>query len=55
MGKARLIIGVVCMAVLIWMFLYGELGENHAPVLLIIGISLIAIAKQKIIVATAWI
>ncbi len=49
MRKARLIIGLVCVAIAIWMFLSGELGENPAPAIavLIIGIILIAIAKRK--------
>jgi len=47
--KARLIIGLICVTIAIWMFLSGELGENPAPaiVVLIIGIILIAIAKRR--------
>ena len=49
MRKARLIIGLVCVAIAIWMFLSGELSENPAPaiVVLITGIILIAIAKRR--------
>jgi len=49
MRKARLIIGIVCIAIAIWMFLSGETGENPAPAIavLIIGIILIAIARRK--------
>jgi hypothetical protein len=48
-GRARLIIGIICIAVSIWMLLSGELSENPAPaiVVLIIGISLIAISKRR--------
>ena len=31
MTKARLVIGIICIAISIWMFLSGELSENPAP------------------------
>jgi hypothetical protein len=49
MTKARLIIGFICIAISVWMFLSGELGENPAPAItvLIIGIVLIAVSRRK--------
>jgi len=47
--KVRLIIGIICIAIAIWMFLSGELSENPAPAIavLVIGIVLLAIAKRR--------
>lgn len=49
MVKIRLIIGIICIAIAIWMFLSGELSENPAPAIavLVIGIVLLAIAKRR--------
>ena len=49
MVKVRLIIGIICIAIAIWMFLSGELSENPAPAIavLVIGIVLLAIAKRR--------
>ena len=49
MGRARLIIGIICIAIGIWMFLCGELSENPAPAIAVaaIGVILIAIAKLE--------
>ena len=49
MRIARLVIGIICIAVSIWMFLSGELSENPAPaiVVLVIGIIVIATSRWK--------
>ena len=49
MIKARLVIGIICIAISIWMFLSGELIENPAPAIavLVIGIVVIALARRK--------
>ena len=49
MIKVRLVIGIICIAISIWMLLSSELSENPAPaiVVLIIGISIIAISKRR--------
>jgi hypothetical protein len=48
MKIAQLVIGIICIAVSIWGFVSGELGENFViPVaVLIIGIILIAISQR---------
>jgi uncharacterized membrane protein len=48
MKIAQLVIGIICIAVSIWGFLSGELGENVGipVVVLIIGIILIAISRR---------
>jgi hypothetical protein len=47
--KARLIIGIICIAVAIWMLLSGEPTESPSPaiVVLIIGLSVIATSRLK--------
>jgi hypothetical protein len=49
MARVRLIIGIICIAVAIWMFLSGELSENPAPAIAVaaIGVILIAITKRR--------
>lgn len=49
MAKARLIVGIICIAVAIWMFLSGETNESPAPAIavLIIGIILLAIFRRR--------
>jgi hypothetical protein len=46
--KFRLIVGIVCIAIAIWMFLSGELSENPAPAIAVtvIGVILLVIAKR---------
>jgi hypothetical protein len=48
MKIAQLAIGIICVAVSIWGFVSGELGENFVIpiVVLIIGIILIAISQR---------
>jgi membrane-bound ClpP family serine protease len=50
LGRVRLIIGIICIAISIWMFLYCEINESPAPAIavLIIGIILIAISRRKL-------
>ena len=49
MRKDRLIIGIICIAIAIWMFLSGEVGKSPASAItvVVIGIILIAIAKGR--------
>jgi len=49
MTKAQLVIGIICIAIAIWMFLSGELSENPAPAIavLAIGIILLAISRRR--------
>ena len=49
MGRVRLIIGVICIAIAVWIFLSGELGENPAPAIAVLGIGviLIVVARRK--------
>ena len=49
MNKLRLIIGIICIAISIWMFLSGELSENPAPAIAVaaIGVILIAISRLR--------
>jgi hypothetical protein len=49
MAKARLVIGIICIAISIWMFLSGELSESPAPAIavLAIGIILLAISRRR--------
>jgi len=49
MKIAQLVIGIICIAVSIWGFVSGELGENLVIpiVVLIIGIILIAISQRE--------
>jgi len=49
MSKSRLIIGIACIAIALWMFLSGEAGENPAPAIAVtaIGVILIAISRRK--------
>ena len=49
MLKLRLIIGLLCIAISIWMFLSGEVSENPASaiVVLIIGVIVIAASRLK--------
>jgi len=48
MAKARLIVGIICIAVAIWMFLSGETSESPAPAIavLTIGIILVGISRR---------
>lgn len=48
MRKFRLIVGIVCIAIAIWMFLSGEFSENPAPAIAVtvIGVILLAIVKR---------
>jgi hypothetical protein len=48
-ARARLIIGIICVAVAIWMFLSGEFSENPAPAIAVavIGLILIVMAKRS--------
>ena len=49
MERVRLIVGIICIAVAIWMFLSGEFSENPAPAIAVtvIGVILIAIARRR--------
>ena len=49
MTKVQFIIGTICIAISIWIFLSGELRENPSPAIavLAIGIILIAISRRK--------
>ena len=43
----RLFIGLICIAVSIWMFLSGELSENPAPATAVLVIGIIAVATSR--------
>jgi hypothetical protein len=47
--RLRLIIGIVCIGIGIWMFLSGELTDNPAPAIAVtvIGVILIVLAKRR--------
>ena len=49
MRKDRLIVGAVCVALAVWMFLAGEMGGIVAPAIavLILGITMIAISRRR--------
>ena len=49
MRKDRFIVGVICIALAIWMFLAGASGGTVAPAIavLILGITMIAISKRR--------
>jgi hypothetical protein len=46
--KDRLIVGIICIALAIWMFLAGASGGTVAPAIavLILGITMIVISKR---------
>ena len=49
MRKDRLIVGIICIGLSIWMFLAGVSGGTVAPAIavLILGIAMIAISRRK--------
>ena len=48
MRKDRLIVGILCLALALWMFLAGASGGTVAPAIavLILGITMIAISRR---------
>jgi len=48
MRKDRLIVGIICIGLSIWMFLAGVSGGTVAPAIavLILGITMIAISRR---------
>jgi hypothetical protein len=49
MRKDRFIVGIICIALAIWMFLAGANGGTVAPAIavLILGITMIAISRRR--------
>ena len=49
MRKDRLIIGIICIALAVWLFLSGTTGDTVAPAvaIAILGIVTVAIARKK--------
>lgn len=49
MKKVQFVIGIICIAVSIWVFVSGELSENLVIpiVVLVIGIILITISRRR--------
>lgn len=49
MRKDRFIVGVICVALAVWMFLAGASGSTIAPAIavLILGITMIAISRRR--------
>jgi hypothetical protein len=47
--KDRFIVGVICVALAVWMFLAGASGDTIAPAIavLILGITMIAISRRR--------
>lgn len=47
--KDRLVVGIVCIALAVWLFLLGDTGDTIAPTITIaiLGISMIAISKNR--------
>ena len=48
MRKDRFIVGIICIALAVWMFLAGASGGTIAPAIavLILGITMIAISRR---------
>ena len=48
MRKDRFIVGIICIALAIWLFLAGSCGATVAPaiVVLILGITMVAISRR---------
>ena len=48
MRKDRFIVGIICIALAVWMFLSGASGGIVAPVIaiLILGVTMIAISRR---------
>ena len=49
MRKDRLIVGLICIAIAVWLFLTGTTGSTIAPAVAIavIGIIMVAIARKN--------
>ena len=49
MRKDRLIVGLVCIALAVWLFLSGTTGDTVAPAVAIavLGIAMVAISRKK--------
>jgi len=47
--KDRFIVGIICVAIAVWMFLAGARGDTVAPTIavLILGITMIAISRRR--------
>jgi len=47
--KDRLIVGLVCIALAVWLFLSGTTGDTVAPAVAIavLGIAMVAISRKK--------
>ena len=48
MLRLRLIIGFICIAIAIWMFLSGEVSDNPASAIVVLIIGVIVIATSRI-------
>ncbi|MFC2062767.1 hypothetical protein ACFLS8_02345 [Chloroflexota bacterium] len=49
MRKDRLVVGVICIALAVWLFLSGTTGDTIAPALTItiLGIVMVAISRKR--------
>ena len=49
MRKDRLIVGLICIALAVWLFLSGATGDTVAPavVIAILGIVMVAISRKR--------
>ena len=49
MRKDRLIVGFICIALAVWLFLSSETGSTVAPAvaIAILGITMVAIARKR--------
>ena len=49
MRKDRLIVGLICIAIAVWLFVSGTTGDTVAPAvaIAILGIIMLAIARKR--------
>ena len=49
MRKDRLIVGLICIALAVWLFLSGATGDSVAPVItiLVLGVVMVAISRRR--------
>ena len=48
MRKDRLVVGIICIALAVWLFVSGVSGDTFAPVItiLILGVVMVAISRR---------
>ena len=49
MRKDRLIVGLICIALAVWLFLSGATGDTVAPAvaIVVLGLIMVAISRKK--------